>query len=67
MEFSLFIILRTVPGCNWSVRAYGYFEVGRLMSLYALPVCTQLSGHCGLFCAALHVVLERKDDTFRMK
>ena len=29
------VILGTVPGCNWSVRVYGYFEVGPLMSLCA--------------------------------
>lgn len=35
----ILVLLGTVPGCNWSVRVYGYFKVGRLMSLYALPVC----------------------------
>ena len=33
--FPFFVILGTVPGCNWSVRAYGYFEVSRLMRLFA--------------------------------
>ena len=36
MEYSPFlVILGTIPGCNWSVRAYGYFEVGRFMNLFA--------------------------------
>ena len=34
-NFSLLVILVTVPGCNWSIRAYGYFEVGHLMSLFS--------------------------------
>ena len=37
--FPLLVILEIVPGCNWSVRAYGYFEVGCLRRLFALPVC----------------------------
>lgn len=41
MEFSLFLeILETVPGCNWSVRAYRPLHE---------PVCFQLSGLCGPF------------------
>ena len=37
MEFFFFlVILATVPGCNWSVRAYGYLEVGHLMSQFAI-------------------------------
>ena len=64
--FLFLVILGTVPGCNWSVRAYGYFPVGCLMSMFALPIGTQFSSHCGPFCLALHVVL-RKDAEFGMK
>lgn len=34
MEFSL-LVIGTVPGCNWSVRADGNFEVGPFMRLFA--------------------------------
>lgn len=34
-NFSVLIILETVPGCNWSLRAYGCFAVGHFMSLFA--------------------------------
>lgn len=43
------VILGTEPGPNWSVRAYGYFEVGCL-SLFALHVCIQPGSHCEPFC-----------------
>ena len=42
--FSSLVILGTVRGYNWSVRACGYFEVGRSMNLFELPVCFQLLG-----------------------
>lgn len=32
--FPFAVILGTVPGCNWSAGAYGYFKAGRLMSLF---------------------------------
>lgn len=47
--FPFLVILGTLPACNWSVRAYGYFKLGHLMSLFALPVCIQLRGCCGPF------------------
>lgn len=34
--FPFLAIVGTVPGYNWSVLAYGYFELGHLMSLFAL-------------------------------
>lgn len=34
--FPFLIILGTVPGCNLSVRAYGFLQVGHLMSQFAI-------------------------------
>lgn len=34
--FSFLVILGTVHGYNWSVRACGCFEVGHLMNLFEL-------------------------------
>ena len=33
--FPFLVIFRTVPGCNWSVRACGYLDVGHSGSLFA--------------------------------
>lgn len=30
------VIVGTVPGCNWLIRAYGYFRLGHLIGLFAL-------------------------------
>lgn len=45
--FSFLVILGTVPGCTWSVRAYGHFEVGRFMDLLVTAgLSTSLSFQC---------------------
>lgn len=43
MECSFFGNFRTVPGCNWSVRVCGYFEVGCLMNLFAFSLVVAVS------------------------
>ena len=45
--FPFSVILGTVLGCNWSVRADGYFELGLLKA-----GLHQLGGHCRSFCLA---------------
>lgn len=41
-NFPFLIVLGTVPGCNWLVRAYGSFEVGPFMSLFAFSSMVSL-------------------------
>lgn len=42
-EYGIFGNLRNcVPSCNWSVRAYGYFEVGSLVSLFTMSLVVTL-------------------------
>ena len=49
--FPFLVILATVPGCKWPIRAYGYFKVGRLMSLF---VSARWSLWALLACSSFH-------------
>lgn len=63
--FSFLVILGTTCGCNWSVRAYGHFEVGRLLSPLALsPVVTAgLLSHSASSCLYIKHLLDTRPCT----